>query len=262
VVTPADYALEFEQSQISHLLWRIQFSYFLTGNPAEKEFSPDYFFLEPWFGEQAPGQITGEPSYLAAQNLFLQLKKLVSDLVRLKETGDSDKLDEKLIAFYSLSDELLSHLGQAFSGAREVLTPGKELLVWDSDWDIGVPELDGQHQSLVSVINDLNQAILAGKDGEVLQDILRRLEDYTRLHFTTEEIYMKSVRFPGFDQHRERHQDFINWLVRFRTDIQSHQLNPQDLLSFLFGWLIFHIRKSDREIGELISASEGLTAGG
>ncbi|MBI1864448.1 MAG: hemerythrin, partial [Nitrospirae bacterium] len=41
------------------------------------------------------------------------------------------------------------------------------LVTWDSTWSVNVKEIDAQHQKLIGIVNDLHEAIKAGKARDV-----------------------------------------------------------------------------------------------
>ena len=60
---------------------------------------------------------------------------------------------------------------------------------WNSDLEVKVREIDKQHQQLVSMINDLYDAMQEQKGRDAVGNIVNRLIDYTKTHFSLEEKY-------------------------------------------------------------------------
>ena len=69
------------------------------------------------------------------------------------------------------------------------------LIVWDDSLSVNVTEIDRQHQQLVSMLNDLHNAMKAGHGKEMLRNILSGLINYTDTHFKTEEKYFIKSSF-------------------------------------------------------------------
>ena len=54
---------------------------------------------------------------------------------------------------------------------------------WNASLSVAIAGIDEQHKKLVSMINELNDAMKVGKSKEGLQKILGGLIDYTASHF-------------------------------------------------------------------------------
>ena len=62
---------------------------------------------------------------------------------------------------------------------------------WEDRFSVGIAEIDMQHQKLVQMLNELYDAMKAGKGNDVLGKVLNGMIQYTASHFATEERYMK-----------------------------------------------------------------------
>ena len=63
-------------------------------------------------------------------------------------------------------------------------------ITWLPAYEVGIPEIDRQHQKIISVINkfiDGGAAITV--DSEVLSELLSELIAYANEHFSTEEDF-------------------------------------------------------------------------
>jgi hemerythrin len=61
------------------------------------------------------------------------------------------------------------------------------LFDWKEDYSVGVASIDDQHKRLIAWINRLHEAMTAGAAGNVMEQTLADLIDYTVYHFATEE---------------------------------------------------------------------------
>lgn len=124
------------------------------------------------------------------------------------------------------------------------------LFVWSENFNVGIQEVDEQHQVLVSLLNQLHEAITEHRGKATSREILDRLAEYTRTHFLLEESLMRLTHYSGFDVHKQQHEDLIKQV----QDLQ-HKLNDEgvtitfELLQFLKGWLTTHINESDKRFG-------------
>ena len=120
-------------------------------------------------------------------------------------------------------------------------------LDWKPEYAVGVPDIDRQHQRLVSLINRLHGEMKRGAPKEALEGVLRSLVDYTRTHFRDEERAMEQARYPGLAGHRREHEELTRTILRFQDDLQAGRVALSiQLLNFLKAWLRDHILKSDQ----------------
>ena len=98
------------------------------------------------------------------------------------------------------------------------------LIQWDGSFSVNVAEIDKQHQKLVALINNLNDAMKQGKGKEVLGKILGELFTYAGSHFATEEKYFDRFAYPAAASHKLEHSDFVKKVSEFRESFDSGQL--------------------------------------
>ena len=128
-----------------------------------------------------------------------------------------------------------------------------KLVAWTDDFCIGHEEIDSQHQELVSRINKLIERLDQGGDQYNIEEMLTFLYKYTDYHFQTEEQLMEEINYPHLSDQKESHGKFLQGLEKLKADFDS-QGNILDLAyrtqSHLVGWLLNHIAKEDKKIGE------------
>lgn len=118
-------------------------------------------------------------------------------------------------------------------------------IIWDSSFETSIPEIDDQHKRLVSIINELADAI-GHTPKEILADTVARLKDYAQYHFRDEEQMMESAGYDGLQEHRDEHREFMDQIMLFDLDvILSSDGLAWDMLHYLRGWLTTHILVTD-----------------
>lgn len=120
------------------------------------------------------------------------------------------------------------------------------LVKWNASYDIGVDEIDGQHRSLVDLLNQVWEGIVRRVDRTRMLKVLDELERYTVAHFTAEELYMWEINFPGFNSHTRMHREFIARIDAEKQAVIAGGDLSLDLLHFLRDWLINHILVQDK----------------
>jgi hemerythrin len=128
-------------------------------------------------------------------------------------------------------------------------------LEWSPEFAIGIYEIDLQHRSLVSIANQLHDAIEGGKPNRTIEWILDELLVYTKMHFQTEEQYMRRYEHQESPRHLQEHRELLKAMGRFRKKLKAGDDGVGDqVLAFLSAWLSSHMTGSDRALGEAYKA--------
>lgn len=81
------------------------------------------------------------------------------------------------------------------------------LIKWNAFYSVNVEEIDNQHKKLIDLINQLYDAMKAGKGTEVLSTVLTELVEYTAYHFETEERLFLQQGYAEYEAHKVIHDD-------------------------------------------------------
>ncbi len=126
-----------------------------------------------------------------------------------------------------------------------------EKIIWEDSFSVGNEEMDQQHKKLIEMINELIERHDVENDSEVVSDVLTKMTDYIKYHFTSEEAYMKKIDFPEIVSHELEHLDFIEKTTNFCLGTLTFDKSVYtELLAFLKEWLLNHILKSDMKYKE------------
>lgn len=125
--------------------------------------------------------------------------------------------------------------------------------VFDDTFQTGIPFIDEEHKTLFDIIGKIHMTIqteLVHDKFDAIMNILDELREYTRVHFSDEENYMRQIGYEGLNQQELLHQKFIDVLDGLDLgDIDDNQeAYLYDFLEFLQNWLINHILKIDKLI--------------
>ena len=119
---------------------------------------------------------------------------------------------------------------------------------WKSQYSVNIPSIDGQHQNLFRMAEELYTAMSAGQGKPALARILDRLVQYTKVHFAHEERLMSLHRYPAMHDHVAEHQALTQQVVDFQADFENGKaLMTIQVLQFLKDWLKHHIAESDQK---------------
>ena len=130
----------------------------------------------------------------------------------------------------------------------------KDFIRWEKKFELGIPNIDAQHQQLVNLCNDLYQAVIRNKYRatipgwhEALSDALRDTVEYVKLHFSDEEKLMATVGYAELPQHKVKHRKFTAKVTEtLKTFNQAEFQDAMDFVKFLYDWILEHIAISDK----------------
>lgn len=132
------------------------------------------------------------------------------------------------------------------------------LLQWNDSLKVNVAEIDRQHQRLVGMINELNDAMSQGKGKETLSSTIQGLIRYTGTHFATEEKYFDQFGYPDAPAHKKGHADFVKKVTEFQGKFDAGKLGLSlEVMDFLSDWLQAHIKGEDKKYAPFLN-SKGL----
>lgn len=125
-----------------------------------------------------------------------------------------------------------------------------ELFTWSDDFSVHIQEVDEQHKVLVSLLNQLHVAIIEHHGKATSREILDRLAEYTRTHFMLEESLMRLTHYPGFEIHKQQHEELMAQVQSLQHKLDNENTTITfELLHFLKSWLVQHINDSDKRFG-------------
>jgi hemerythrin len=128
------------------------------------------------------------------------------------------------------------------------------LIQWDSSFSVKVAEIDRQHQKLVFIVNELNDAMKHGQGKDVLGDIVNGLITYTATHFHAEEKYFHRFGYPEIDSHKKEHAAFVTKVSEFKDGFEKGTLGLSvEVMTFLSDWLKKHIKVTDMKYSQFFN---------
>lgn len=123
------------------------------------------------------------------------------------------------------------------------------LFTWQDSYSVGVDLIDHDHKLLVSLINQLNDAMETGQARDVVGSVLTVLVEYTETHFEREETLMRRGGYPKLDEHHLEHVKLTGQVrdIQRRYIAGDHSAVDGDILIFLKKWLTGHILGIDMQ---------------
>lgn len=129
------------------------------------------------------------------------------------------------------------------------------LMKWSEEFSVNVKAIDEQHKRWIEILNELHDAMRAGKGNEILGNVFDELLEYTRVHFTTEERIMQAAGYPLFLGHRKIHEDMVKELNQLVHQYKSGEpVMTVDVMQLLKNWLSEHIMGMDKNFGPYLNS--------
>ena len=129
-----------------------------------------------------------------------------------------------------------------------------DMFPWKSEYSVNIPEIDRQHQKLLSLVNDLDRGVKSGQSRLELQRIFAGLLEYALFHFQAEEELMSNHLFPGLDEHKKEHEEFRKKIVEFLDAFLDTDARVQpDMMAYLEGWLQSHVFVTDKKYAAFLN---------
>lgn len=131
----------------------------------------------------------------------------------------------------------------------------KDLIKWVASYNLGIVEIDDQHQKLIVIINKLYKTMQESTEKKEMKIIIKELSDYADYHFVTEEKYFKQFNYIDSIEHTKSHEMYRETISKF-AEIYTQDNNnneiilPMEMISFLGEWWTGHILGSDRKYVE------------
>lgn len=126
---------------------------------------------------------------------------------------------------------------------------------WSPAFEVGQPQIDGDHRTLVEMLNQLHAALDHGEDPAEIARVLNFLRDYTVTHFSSEEALMIRHKYPRAAVHFAAHAELLLQVSDFNAAYRQGRIaGMAEMLAFLETWLIDHIQGMDRSLGAYLKA--------
>ncbi len=124
------------------------------------------------------------------------------------------------------------------------------LINWNTNYSVGIREIDDQHKKLISLINELYEAMRRGEGKAALGQVLGQMLDYTVYHFNSEERLFREYGYPDHEEHKQMHDYLSDNVRQLKAEYEAGSpAITRDAMLFLSNWLNVHILEVDKRYG-------------
>lgn len=134
-------------------------------------------------------------------------------------------------------------------------------IFWRPALAIGHEDIDADHRYLILLINTVELVLRFPEQPDHVRLAFDELQRYARHHFEREEKIQVACGYPHFDQHKLEHSRLLEALADLRSRVERAVASPDtaqqlaaqsgSITTFLRGWLIDHVLKSDSKLTTL-----------
>jgi methyl-accepting chemotaxis protein/hemerythrin len=159
----------------------------------------------------------------------------------------SGNILNRITALFGELDSIIQGMSSA-KGHNDVVAVNGQLIPWTNDLALQIPDIDVQHKNLVDLINELHSSMTYNKSNKIILDVVSRLKDYIKTHFSFEEQLFDKTKYPEIDEHKSFHKIFVDKVNAFERDLKSGRVTvSMEIMRFLKDWLVKHIKGTDRQ---------------
>jgi len=128
-----------------------------------------------------------------------------------------------------------------------------ELITWSNTFSCGIKLIDDQHRELVTMVNDMFLHVTGSEKEETnyFSEIVQKVIEYIKTHFSTEEKIMKTTGFEGYLHHKHIHDSFILSIHETIEENESGKhVSHYTFTKYLKDWIFSHIAVMDKQYFE------------
>ena len=122
------------------------------------------------------------------------------------------------------------------------------LFNFDDEFKLGIEAADIEHSRLVDMLNTTHELLREGKREEARAYFNKTLGLYVHEHFTNEEAFLESIKYPDLENHKKIHANFRKSFEELAPKIETaNNAAFRQALADTFAWIISHIGKTDKK---------------
>lgn len=129
-----------------------------------------------------------------------------------------------------------------------------DLLVWNDEWNTGIPDVDEMHLAMAHKLNQVFELFRECYECELdhrLRSALGEFLELTREDFGLEEEKMRLCNYPDYANHKKEHIMLVGELVQYIRELEQRRAAlDATTQGNLKSWLIAHIVIADKAFAD------------
>ena len=123
---------------------------------------------------------------------------------------------------------------------------------WSDTLAVGVKLVDDEHKLLLSIFNDLVNALRTDQPLAIARRVTEELAGYAVYHFAHEEELMKAFNYPEFDTHHKEHDKLTAKLMEIDQNLARGRGTITDIIEFATNLVNNHFLRTDTRMAEFL----------
>ena len=126
--------------------------------------------------------------------------------------------------------------------------PEDHFVSWKPRYSVHIDAIDRQHQTLVALIRQLQEAMWEARGRAFQNTLVDQLAAYTREHFLFEEDMLSKLGYEALAEHVEQHRTLTSQVCELQQKLHDNvAISNASLMLFLRNWLTDHIMRHDQK---------------
>lgn len=132
------------------------------------------------------------------------------------------------------------------------------MIIDSNEYMTGIPLIDNQHKQYFELVNKLIDTHNKGDmDKATLNKYIKEVFSYAEEHFDAEEYLMRSIKYPLYEEHLAKHNEFRDKADEFLAGIEE-EIDINDYVNNLCEWLVdwfkTQVLNDDVKLARLLNA--------
>ena len=123
-------------------------------------------------------------------------------------------------------------------------------MVWSKQYETGNEKVDNEHKEIFRLVKKILDGSFDSRE-EKIDTAIRFMADHIINHFHREELLMIESEYPGAEEHKKLHADFIEVVLdlieRVKNETDSLK-NHLDVNNVVVSWFIAHVLDRDKNM--------------
>ena len=124
------------------------------------------------------------------------------------------------------------------------------LIEWRDDFEIGIEEVDHEHQELIELINESYTEVKKSGSAMAALDFLGEIFSKISAHFALEEKAMKELNYDQYEDHKEDHEQLLDSIRDIMDDVST--LDETQFGEQLKAWFVNHFSTKDARMHKFL----------
>jgi hemerythrin-like metal-binding protein len=123
------------------------------------------------------------------------------------------------------------------------------LIEWKKEFEVGIVDVDHEHQELIRLINNLHDA-MSGENATIsVMDFLGEIYSHVSAHFALEEKIMRTQKYDQYTDHKADHERLLDELRDIMDDYEeSAYYSDEEFSAHIKRWFTEHFKTKDARL--------------